>query len=357
MGAAFMIGDPLVEAEAISVEFPAGRVGRTRRVLRAVDRVSLAIARGETLGIVGESGSGKSTLGRAVMRMVGTTEGTVRFAGQNISDMSGRQFNELRPQMQMIFQDPAAALDPRLSTGSSIEEAFYSQRRAPRSVRREKVAELLDLVGLGQAFAERLPHEMSGGQRQRVVIARAIASRPRFIVCDEPVSGLDVSVQGQILNLLQKFKKEFGLSYLFITHNLAVVRLVSDRVAIMYLGKLVEHGTVEAIFARPAHPYTRALLSAVPTRRAGQTAPTRIVLKGDIPSPLTPPPGCRFHTRCWLYERLGRPEVCHSVAPPLTVVDGGHSSACHFAGEVGSHQPAGGEARRGAARAQETRGN
>ncbi len=339
---------PLVEADGLMVHFPilGGILQRRRGSVRAVDGVSLSIQRGETVGLVGESGCGKSTLGRAMIKLREPTGGSARFDGRDLARLSARELRRLRRRMQIIFQDPYGSLDPRMSVGDIVAEPIQTHRLASGRAKHERVRELLRLVGLDPVFAARYPHEFSGGQRQRIGVARALAVEPEFIVCDEPISALDVSIQGQVLNLLIDLRRELGLTYLFIAHDLAVVRHVSDRVGVMYLGRLVEIGASRRVYALPAHPDTRALLSAVPVADpAVERRRRRVILAGDVPSPANPPPGCRFHTRCWLYERLGRPENCRTVEPELRPVGADQRAACHYAeaaltSDVGVVRPA-----------------
>ncbi|SCF14494.1 ABC transporter ATP-binding protein [Micromonospora mirobrigensis] len=297
--------------------------------VKAVDGVSFDLKAGETLGVVGESGCGKSTLARVLMNLEKPTAGSVLYKGQDISRLSGGALRRLRRQIQLVMQDPYTSLNPRMTVGDLIGEPFEIHPEvAPKGSRRSKVKELLDLVGLNPEHINRYPHQFSGGQRQRIGIARALALRPEVIVCDEPVSALDVSIQAQVMNLLEKLQSEFGLSYVFIAHDLSVVRHLSDRVAVMYLGKMVEIGTEDEIYERPTHPYTQALLSAVPvpdpTLRENKTI---IRLTGDVPSPISPPSGCRFRTRCWKAQ-----DVCAQEVPLLEIRPGSdHPSACHFA--------------------------
>jgi oligopeptide transport system ATP-binding protein len=325
---------PLVEADGLKVYFPiyAGLLQRHSGDVRAVDDITFEIRRGETFGLVGESGCGKSTTGRAVIRLRNPTGGVVKFDGRDLMSLSREELRLARRRMQIIFQDPYSSLNPRMTVASIIGEPLDTHNLGSKSSRYDRVAELLQLVGLNPNYRNRYPHEFSGGQRQRIGVARALAVEPEFIVCDEPISALDVSIQAQVLNLLVELRERFGLTYLFIAHDLSVVRHISDRVGVMYLGKLVEVGPPDILYAGPAHPYTRALLSAVPipdpkTERKRK----RVILTGDVPSPVNPPPGCRFHTRCWLYERLGRPEVCRTEDPPLAAVRPEHYAACHFA--------------------------
>ncbi|WSK52063.1 dipeptide ABC transporter ATP-binding protein [Micromonospora zamorensis] len=297
--------------------------------VKAVDGVSFGLRAGETLGVVGESGCGKSTLARVLMNLEKPTAGSVVYKGQDTSKLSGGALRRLRRQIQLVMQDPYTSLNPRMTVGDLLGEPFEIHPEvAPKGSRRAKVRELLDLVGLNPEHINRYPHQFSGGQRQRIGIARALALRPEIIVCDEPVSALDVSIQAQVMNLLEQLQGEFGLSYVFIAHDLSVVRHLSDRVAVMYLGKIVEIGTEDEIYERPTHPYTQALLSAVPvpdpTQRNNKTI---IRLTGDVPSPISPPSGCRFRTRCWKAQ-----DVCAEQVPLLEIRrDSDHPSACHFA--------------------------
>ncbi|HWH37197.1 MAG TPA: oligopeptide/dipeptide ABC transporter ATP-binding protein [Candidatus Limnocylindrales bacterium] len=333
-------GRPLVEVKELVKYYPiqSGILRRKVGDVRAVDNVSFEIQRGEIFGLVGESGCGKSTLGRTLIRLLPPTSGETLLDGVDVFSQKGRSLKAMRRRMQIIFQDPVASLNPRMPVSDIIGEGLVAQadkenRWGRRSVRDARVGDYLEIVGLRRDYARRYPHEFSGGQRQRIGIARALALSPEFIVCDEPVSALDVSIQSQILNLLIDLRGEFGLTYLFIAHNLSVVQYLSDRVGVMYLGKIVELAPVEQLYANPRHPYTVALLSAVPEadpRRRKQ----RIVLKGDVPSPANPPSGCRFRTRCWLFEQLGRPENCINEEPPLRDLGMGQSAACHWAEKI-----------------------
>ena len=323
-------GETLVEAEHIKVHFPitAGLFQRTVGAVRAVDDISFEIRRGETLGLVGESGCGKSTTGRALIRLRELTDGVVRFEGTDLTHLKRDQLRRMRRRMQIIFQDPYSSLNPRMTVGSIISEPIETHNLASGKAKLERVKELLELVGLNARYTNRYPHEFSGGQRQRIGVARALAVEPEFIVCDEPISALDVSIQAQVLNLLVELREQFGLTYLFIAHDLSVVRHISDRVGVMYLGKLVELGPPSAIYETPAHPYTRALLSAVPIPNTSQKK-ERVILEGDVPSPVNPPPGCTFHPRCSYREAL-----CSQTEPSLDFDAAGHGVACHVFGPV-----------------------
>ncbi len=322
----------LVEVRDLELHFPVFRGVFRRRVgaVRAVDGVSFDIREGETLGLVGESGCGKSTTGRAILQLVRPTSGSVRFSGEEMTELEGEALRERRREMQMIFQDPYSSLNPRLSVGGAIREPLDIHGIGTPTERAGRVRELLDQVGLHAHDADRFPHELSGGQRQRVGIARALATNPRLIVADEPIAALDVSIQAQVVNLLDDLKETLGLTYLFIAHDLLMVRHISDRVAVMYLGRIVELAERSGLFAGPLHPYTQALLSAIPLPDPDLEARrTRTILEGDVPDPSDPPPGCRFHTRCPFAT-----EVCRTADPPLRELGGerhSHRVACHHA--------------------------
>ena len=332
---------PLLVAEDLVKDFPirGGVFSRTVGHVSAVAGVSMQVARGETLGLVGESGCGKSTTGRLLLNLLRPTSGTVTFDGRQISRMKGKELAEMRRRFQIVFQDPYASLNPRMTVGTTLAEPLKFHFGWPKDKIDGRVSELLSTVGLSPEHANRFPHEFSGGQRQRVGIARALALEPELIVLDEPVSALDVSIQAGVMNLLQKLQDELGLAFVFIAHDLSVVRHISDRVAVMYLGKIVEQGPHEAIYERPAHPYTQALLSAIPLPDPSrERARERIILFGDVPSPADPPSGCRFRTRCWhkaaLEEGGVDTSVCANEEPLLQIhtekgID--HPAACHFA--------------------------
>jgi oligopeptide transport system ATP-binding protein len=317
---------PLVEVRHLKKYFPIKKGILQREVARvhAVDDVSFAVRRGETLGLVGESGCGKSTLGRTIVRLLEPTDGQILFEGEDITHRKGRSLRTMRREVQMIFQDPYASLNPRKRVGSIIGDPLKIHKIGTKGERKRRVQELLEIVGLSPEHYNRFPHEFSGGQRQRIGVARALALRPKLIVADEPVSALDVSIQSQILNLLRDLQTEFDLTYLFIAHDLGVVRHVSDRIAVMYLGKIAELSPGEELYQRPIMPYTEALLSAVPVPDPDLAERReRIVLTGDVPSPINPPAGCRFHPRCRYAT-----EICGEVEPPLTDYEG-HLAACH----------------------------
>jgi peptide/nickel transport system ATP-binding protein/oligopeptide transport system ATP-binding protein len=304
-----------------------GILRRTVANVKAVDEVSFTIKRGETLGLVGESGCGKSTTGRTVLKLLPATSGTVQFEGQDVLSAKGREMKALRRDMQIVFQDPYASLDPRIVVGESIAEGLKIHGIGNGKEQQQRVRDVMRKVGLRPELARRFPHEFSGGQRQRIGIARALIMEPKLMVCDEPVSALDVSIQSQVLNLLRELQHELGLTYLFIAHNLSVVEHISDRVGVMYLGKMAELATREELFRNPMHPYTKALMSAIPI-----PDPTirreRIILQGDVPSPIKPPSGCRFHPRCWLAK-----DICKEIDPAFEEKVAGHWVACHFAGQ------------------------
>jgi oligopeptide/dipeptide ABC transporter ATP-binding protein len=329
-------GETLLKVEDLYKYFPikGGLLGlQTVAHVHAVDGVSFEVRQGETLGLVGESGCGKTTLGKVILQLLEATEGDVELHGKSIVGMSKEERREVPKQMQVVFQDPYASLNPRMTVGEIVGEGPMVNGMTDKDEREGKVRDLLARVGLNQSHVHRYPHEFSGGQRQRIGIARALALNPDFIVLDEPVSALDVSIQSQVLNLLADLQEEFGLTYLFIAHNLAVVQHISDRVGVMYLGKLVELAEVESLYSQPRHPYSVALLSAVPEADPRRRK-KRLVLKGDVPSPVAPPPGCRFNTRCWLKEQVGDPERCETEVPELRDIGAGHMTACHFAEEV-----------------------
>jgi oligopeptide/dipeptide ABC transporter ATP-binding protein len=318
---------PLLEVNELKMHFPVreGLLLRAKNFNRAVDGVSLRIEPGETLGLVGESGCGKSTLGRCIARLYQPTAGAIRFQGKDITQLPGRSLRPMRQNIQMIFQDPMESLNARHTVGDIIKEPFIVQRIGNSAFRSKRVTELLNIVGLPARSATRYPFEFSGGQRQRIGIARAIALNPKLVICDEPVSALDVSIQSQILNLLVDLQREFSLSYLFIAHDLAVVKHVSDRVAIMYLGKIVETADSETIYRDARHPYTQSLISAIPVPDPHRHA-KRQILQGDVPSPINPPDGCHFHPRCPVAEPR-----CKQEPPALRELDKGHFGACHLA--------------------------
>jgi oligopeptide/dipeptide ABC transporter ATP-binding protein len=330
-GAPPRANDPLVQVEDLQVHFPSGR-GRNKDLVRAVDGISFEIARGETLGLVGESGCGKSTTGLSLLRLIEPTGGRVSFDGIDVRGLSRRDLRRWRRRAAMIFQDPYASLDPRAQVGEAVGEALdIHGLHQGKQARRDRIGGLLERVGLHADVAGRYPHEFSGGQRQRVGIARALACEPDFIVCDEPIAALDVSIQAQVMNLLAELQRDLGLTYLFIAHDLAAVQHVSDRIAVMYLGRLVEVADREQVYRAPQHPYTRALLSAIPVPDPGrERRRRRIRLEGEVPSPIDPPSGCRFRTRC--------PEVfeaCGRLDPDLQLVGPGHGAACLLHGEQG----------------------
>ena len=321
-------GAPILEARGLHTYFPIrhGILQRTVGHVRAVDGVDLAVMPGETLGLVGESGCGKSTLGRTLLRLLPATSGEIRFEGRDIVGLHGAELKALRRDMQIIFQDPVGSLDPRMTVREIVGEGLATHGMGSGRERDARVREMLERVGLRPEVAGRYPHEFSGGQRQRIGIARALVLRPKVVIADEPVSALDVSIQSQVLNLLVELKRDFNLTYLFVAHNLAVVGYISDRIAVMYLGKVVELAPAAALYQRPLHPYTVALLSAIPEPVPGRKR-QRVVLSGDVPSPIAPPSGCRFRTRCPLAQ-----QICAEQEPPLELKPQGHLAACHFAG-------------------------
>ena len=318
---------PLVQAKGLTKHFPLGQTfwGAPPRVVHAVDDVALDIRQGETLGLVGETGSGKSTLGRLILNLLPPTAGSVHYRGLDVHRLDRREMQRLRGKMQIVFQDPYSSFDPRMSLRDIVAEGMVHTEIRGRLERERRVRQLLSTVGLANAHLDRYPHQFSGGQRQRIGIARALAVNPEFIVLDEPVSALDVSVQSQILNLLADLRQEFGLTYLFIAHDLSVVRYLATVVAVMYLGKIVEQADKHVLFGRPRHPYTQELLAAVPVADPARRHRQRVVLQGDVPSPIDPPAGCRFNTRCRHVM-----DICRHVEPQLSDRDGGHLVACHL---------------------------
>lgn len=326
----------LLRVEDLVMHFPITQgiiIQRQVGAVRAVDGVSLAVSKGQTLGLVGESGSGKSTIGRCIVRLYTPTSGHIYLGSDDLARAEGSQLRALRRRVQMIFQDPYASLNPRYTVGTLIAEPMVIHRTGSRAEIRERTEQLLDKVGLNRQFADRYPHEFSGGQRQRIAIARAISIEPEFVIADEPVSALDVSIRAQIINLMQRLQQEFGLTYLFISHDLSVVRHVAQRVAVMYLGKIMEVADRKDLYDNPLHPYSVALLSAVPIPNPRiEKQRKRIILRGDLPSPVNVPPGCRFHTRCPLAQ-----DICREIEPPLEDKTGSqHFAACHFSDRVGS---------------------
>lgn len=322
-----MNNQPLLEVKNLKQYFPikGGLLGRTVNHVKAVDDISFEVYEGETVSIVGESGCGKSTTGRAILRLDEPTAGEVNFDGENLLSLNKSKMRKKRKDLQIIFQDPYASLNPRQTVSQIIEEVFEIQNLVPRKDRRQKVIELLETVGIGAHQIDRYPHEFSGGQRQRIGIARALSVDPKLIICDEAVSALDVSIQAQVLNLLKELQRKFQLTYLFISHDLGVVRHISDRIIVMYLGKIVEISETNSLFENPQHPYTRALLSAIPSMNFEEEKKERIILKGDVPSPIDPPQGCRFHTRCpYAMDRCAKEE------PVLNAVSGVQQVACHL---------------------------
>ncbi len=324
----------LVDIRDLKMYFPLTQGILLQRVVgyvRAVDGISFTIQRGQTLGLVGESGSGKTTIGRTIIRLYKPTEGSILFNGQDLAKIEGEQLRQVRRQAQMIFQDPFASLNPRFTIGSLIAEPMQIYKMGNAQELRDKTVELLRVVGLRSEYIDRYPHEFSGGQRQRIAVARAISINPEFVIADEPVSALDVSVRAQVLNLLQRLQQQFNLTYLFVSHDLSVVRHVADRIAVMYLGRIVELSDRDELYAAPKHPYTKALLSAVPIPDPlVERKRKRIILSGDLPSPINIPSGCRFHTRCPMAQ-----SICREVDPPFEAKEGHeHYAACHFAEKV-----------------------
>ena len=318
-----------VRVDKLKKYFPImhGLIRRHVGDVKAVDGVSFDIYKGETLGLVGESGCGKSTTGRVILQLYPVTEGSIYFEGKDLTKIHGEELRRVRPRMQMIFQDPHACLNPRMTVGSIISEPLVEHNVVRGKARQKRVEELLDLVGLNPSHANRYPHEFSGGQRQRIGIARALALNPEFIVCDEPIAALDVSIQAQVVNLLEDLQSEFGLTYLFISHDLSMIRHISQRVAVMYLGRIMELANHIDIYENPLHPYTQALLSAVPTPNpVSEATRKRVILIGDVPSPADPPPGCPFNTRCPIAE-----EQCSSTVPDWRELGPDHWVACHLA--------------------------
>ena len=322
--------EPVLRVRGLKMYFPIFKGIFRRQVgeVKAVDDISFEIFEGETLGLVGESGCGKTSAGRAILRLYDVTDGTIFLNGAEIAHLEGNELREHRPEMQMIFQDPQASLNPRMTVGAIISEPLQEHRSLSKSETRARVHELLDAVGLSRDFVNRFPHEFSGGQRQRIGIARALALNPKFIVCDEPIAALDVSIQAQVVNLLEDLQEKLGLTYLFISHDLSMVRHLATRVAVMYLGKIVELATVDLLYNNPQHPYTRALLSAVPEADPVTEADRdRIILQGDVPSPSNPPPGCNFSTRC-----PDAMDICRLDIPDMKQRDDGRYVACHLEG-------------------------
>ncbi len=323
-------GTTLIDVRGLKVHFPikGGVLNRTVAHVKAVDGVDLFVKRGETLGLVGESGCGKSTTGRAILQLIKPTAGSVKLDGVELTSLDANQTRLKRAEMQMVFQDPYGSLNPRFTIGQTIAEPLENFNRGNKKEIQEQVASLLETVGLNPFFMNRFAHEFSGGQRQRIGIARALALRPSFIVADEPVSALDVSIQAQVLNLLEDLQHNFGLTYLSVAHNLSVVKHISDRVAVMYLGRVAELADSEDLYESPLHPYTQALLSAIPVPDPElELKRKRIILEGDVPSPVNPPPGCNFNPRCWKAQ-----DICREIKPPLEEKSPNHYAACHFPG-------------------------
>lgn len=320
------MNDPILEIQNLKKWFPigGGLFSQPKNFVKAVDGISFEVNAGETFGIVGESGCGKSTLGRSILHLLEPTEGKIYFNGKDVAHVNGRELQFLRKDMQIIFQDPYASLNPRMTVGKIIEEPLKIHDVGTRKERQEKVEYLLETVGLNKESIKKYPHEFSGGQRQRIGIARALVLNPKLIICDEPVSALDVSIQSQILNLLNELQEKFKLTYIFISHDLSVINYISNRIAVMYLGKIVELAETDVLFTRPAHPYTKALLSAIPTPEVDTYKQERIILKGDVPSPVNPPSGCLFRTRCNYADNQ-----CITTSPTLKDVGSKHFVACY----------------------------
>ena len=327
----------LLKVVGLKKHFPVlgGILKRKVATVYALDGVDMDIRKGEVFSVVGESGCGKTTLGRTILRLTEPTAGTIVFDGIDVTSLADEPLRRLRARMQIVFQDPFGSLNPRMPVSDLIGEGLLAQGITNRKERDRRVEDSLEAVGLRRDYTRRYPHEFSGGQRQRIGVARALALNPQFIVLDEPVSALDVSIQSQVLNLLMDLRRDFDLTYLFISHNLSVIQYISDRVGVMYLGQVVESGSVGTLYAEPRHPYTIALLSAIPNPDP-RNRRKRLVLKGDVPSPVRPPSGCRFHTRCWLREHLGRPEECVTTEPVLREIAPGHVAKCHFTEQVTS---------------------
>ncbi|MDI7246629.1 MAG: dipeptide ABC transporter ATP-binding protein [Bacillota bacterium] len=329
------MGEVLLEVRDLVKHFPITKgivISKKVGAVKAVDGVSFFIKHGETLGLVGESGCGKSTTGRLILRLIEATSGEITFEGRSVLKLGREEMRELRKDMQIIFQDPYASLNPRMTVGDIVGEPMEIHRIARGKEKDKRVRELLEVVGLSPLHARRYPHEFSGGQRQRIGVARALAVNPKLIICDEPVSALDVSIQAQVINLLQDLQREFGLTYLFIAHDLSVVKHISDRVAVMYLGKIVELAAKHELYSNPQHPYTEALLSAVPIPDPTKKK-QRIILEGDVPSPINPPSGCRFHTRCRYAQ-----DICSEEDPAFIDIGDDHFVACHFRKSLGNRK-------------------
>lgn len=318
----------LLEVKNLKKWFPV-KSGKGKTFVKAVDGVSFVLNKGETLGVVGESGCGKSTMGRSVLRLIEPTEGEVTFEGVDITSLNKKELRAHRKEFQMMFQDPYASLNPRMTVGEIIGEPLEIQTKMSKEEREERVLKVMGIVGLNPNYIRRYPHEFSGGQRQRIGIARAIILQPKLLVCDEPVSALDVSIQAQIINLMETLQEKLGIAYMFISHDLSVVRHISDKVAVMYLGHIVEYAEKDELYNNPQHPYTIALLSVIPSvEKKKKATDDKIILQGDLPSPANPPSGCCFHTRCYKAQ-----EICSKEAPELKDLGNGHTCACHFPGK------------------------